>query len=284
MSLPRSSGILLHPTCLPGPFGIGDLGPEAHTFVNFLAAAGQSLWQVLPLGPTGYGDSPYQCLSAFAGNALLIAPELLVEAGLLADPDLREYPRLPADRVDYPEVIRAKRQLLGQAFERFEASASPTQGDRFEWFVRARAQRGWLADWTLFMALKHHLDGRPWVQWPRELRDREPEALEGARRALTREIRFEGFLQFLFFAQWATLRAHCAQNGIRLVGDVPIFVAYDSADVWAHRELFCLDAEGAPTSVAGVPPDFFSEDGQLWGNPLYDWKEHERTRYSWWIE
>lgn len=283
MTLPRSSGLLLHPTCLPGAFGIGDLGPEAHVFVDFLNAAGQGLWQVLPLGPTGFGDSPYQCLSAFAGNPLLISPELLASAGVLEPEALAGYGSFPGDHVDFEHVIIRKRALLRQAFERFDKGASASQRDRLERFTRARLHRGWLEDWALFMALKQNQEGRCWADWPADLRDRSDGALAAARRELAWEIRFEKFLQHVFFAQWADLKAHAAQNRIAIVGDVPIFVAYDSADVWANRDLFQLDRQGRPTAVAGVPPDFFSETGQLWGNPLYDWKRHDETHYRWWI-
>ncbi len=283
MTLPRSSGILVHPSSLPGPFGIGDIGPAAHVFVDFLNAAGQSLWQVLPLGPTGYGDSPYQCLSAFAGNPLLISPERLVADGWLEATDLAGFGSFDGAGVDFEHVIPAKFAILRKAFERFEKIASPAQRDRFERFTKARLHRGWLADWSLFMALKRHHGGLCWADWPAPLRDRQDSAIAEARRALTHEIRFEEFLQYAFFSQWADLKAHARQNGIALVGDVPIFVAYDSADVWANRDLFQLDKEGRPLAVAGVPPDFFSATGQLWGNPLYDWKRQDETRYAWWV-
>lgn len=284
MKLPRSSGLLLHPTSLPGPYGIGDLGPLAHYFVDFLAVAGQRLWQVLPLGPTSYGDSPYQCLSAFAGNPLLVSPDRLIEEGLLPREALEGYPHFPAERVDFEHVIPAKMQLLRRSFDHFESHATSYQRDRFERFRRAVIHRSWLPDFALFMALKSHHDGKCWADWSPDLRDRKPAALDEARRALAREIRFHEYAQWLFHKQWAELRAHAGQNGIRLVGDAPIFVAYDSADVWANRDFFLLDEEGKPTAVAGVPPDYFSKTGQLWGNPLYDWKQHEQTRYAWWTE
>ncbi|MBM3269918.1 MAG: 4-alpha-glucanotransferase [Candidatus Sericytochromatia bacterium] len=284
MKLPRTGGLLLHPTSLPGPYGIGDVGPLAHYFVDFLAAAGQRLWQVLPLGPTSYGDSPYQCLSAFAGNPLLVSPDRLIEDDLLPREALVGYPRFPADRVDYEQVIPAKERLLRKAFAHFEANAPGPQRDRFERFRRALVHQSWLPDYVLFAALKAHHGGKCWADWARELRDRKPAAIAEARSALAPEIRFQEFAQFCFHRQWADLRAHAAQNDIRLVGDAPIFVAYDSADVWAHRDLFKLDPEGRPLAVAGVPPDYFSETGQLWGNPLYDWKRHEETGYAWWTE
>ncbi len=284
MKLPRSSGLLLHPTSLPGPYGIGDLGPLAHYFVDFLAAAGQRLWQVLPLGPTSYGDSPYQCLSAFAGNPLLVSPDRLIEDGLLPREALVGYPHFSANSVDYENVIPAKQQLLRKSFEHYEKHAPGPQRDRFERFRRARMHQGWLPDFALFAALKAHHDGKCWADWAPELRDRKPAALAEARKVLAQEIRFQEYAQFLFHKQWAELRAHAGQNGIRLIGDAPIFVAYDSADVWAHRDLFELGPAGAPLAVAGVPPDYFSETGQLWGNPLYAWKRHEDTHYEWWID
>jgi 4-alpha-glucanotransferase len=284
MKLPRASGLLLHPTSLPGPFGIGDLGPLAHYFVDFLAVSGQRLWQVLPLGPTSYGDSPYQCLSAFAGNPLLVSPDRLIEEGLLTREALEGYPHFQADSVDFEHVIPAKLGLLRKSFDHYESHGSAPNRDRFERFRRAIIHQGWLPDFALFMALKAHHEGMPWVEWPAELRDRKPAALDAARKALAREIKFQEYAQYLFHRQWAELRAHASQNGIRMVGDAPIFVAYDSADVWAHRDLFQLDDVGKPSAVAGVPPDYFSETGQLWGNPLYDWKKHDETKYAWWID
>lgn len=284
MKLPRSSGLLLHPTSLPGPYGSGDLGPLAHYFVDFLAVSGQRLWQVLPLGPTSYGDSPYQCLSAFAGNPLLVSPDRLIEEGLLPREALEGYPHFPTDAVDFEHVIPAKMQLLRRSFDHYEAHATSTQRDRFERFRRAVVHRGWLQDFSLFMALKAHHGGKSWAEWAPELRDRKPAALDEARKVLAREIRFHEYAQWLFHRQWAELRAHAGQNGIRLVGDAPIFVAYDSADAWGNRDLFQLDSAGKPTAVAGVPPDYFSETGQLWGNPLYDWKKHDDSGYAWWIE
>ncbi|MBI6545620.1 MAG: 4-alpha-glucanotransferase [Cyanobacteria bacterium NC_groundwater_1444_Ag_S-0.65um_54_12] len=284
MKFSRASGLLFHPTALPGPYGIGDIGPPAHSFVDFLAASSQRLWQVLPLGPTGYGDSPYQCLSAFAGNPLLLSPELLFEAGLLPEAALDDYPALANDAVAYEQVIPAKYSLLQRSFAHFEAHASPGQRENFERFRRARGHQSWLPDFTLFMAIKKDQEGKCWVDWPPPLRDRDSEALTHARKVLAAEIHFQEYLQYLFFKQWAGLRQHAMQNRIRLLGDVPIFVAYDSADVWGNRQLFKLDDSGQPLVVAGVPPDYFSKTGQLWGNPLYDWEKHAETRYAWWIE
>ena len=279
MNFPRSSGILLHPTSLPGPYGIGELGPEAHAFADFLRDSGQRLWQVLPLGPTGYGDSPYQCFSAFAGNPLLISIEQLVSRGYLDPSYLSGKPDFPADNVDYGAVIAWKLPLLRKAYESF-ARGSAHQAE-FAAFCERHAS--WLEEFALFMALKDVHDLVIWTEWGRKLALREPAALEQARNDLHDEIECNKFIQFEFERQWCDLKAHCGRNDIRIMGDVPIYVALDSADVWAHRELFELDEDGKPRMVAGVPPDYFSATGQLWGNPIYRWAEHGRTGYAWWI-
>jgi 4-alpha-glucanotransferase len=278
----RASGILLHPTSLPGPYGIGDLGPAAYQFVDFLVAAGQTYWQILPLGPTGYGDSPYQTFSAFAGNPLLISPALLVEDGLLPPTALDDAPPFPAGWVDYGPVIDYKKQLLEQAFVSFEEQAALAQRHAVERF--AAAQQSWLDDFALFMALKDAHDGVPWTQWEPEVAARQPAALTGQRRRLERETRRHIFVQYLFFRQWTALKEYVSRRGIRIVGDAPIFAAHDSADCWAHRELFYLAPDGRPTLMAGVPPDYFSATGQLWGNPLYRWDVLAATGYAWWID
>ncbi|MCX7037747.1 MAG: 4-alpha-glucanotransferase [Spirochaetes bacterium] len=273
---PRASGILLHPTSLPGPDGIGDLGPAAFRFLDFLEAAGQSLWQVLPLGPTGYGDSPYACFSSFAGNPLLVSLESLVGLGLLAASDLEEPPVFPSDRVAYDRVIAWKLPLLSQAARRFLAGAgSPARG-RFDAFCAA--ERWWLDDYCLFMALKQVFDGRAraagrkggaWNDsWDRDIALREPAAMLRWKEALAEEIVVQQVIQFLFFEQWDAVRREAAARGIRIIGDLPIFAAPDSADVWANRE---------------CPPDYFAATGQLWGNPLYDWAEMERQNFRFWI-
>jgi len=277
----RNSGILLHPTSLPGPFGVGDLGAEARRFVDFLVRAGQTLWQVLPLGPTGYGDSPYQCFSAFAGNPLLISLEGLVEDGLLTADDLRDAPAFPDDHVDYGSVIAWRDQRLTRAAERFRAGNAPALEKDFDAFCSAQAS--WLDDFALFMALKEEHQLATWSTWPAELALRDPAALEAARARLAGAITKHKICQVAFFRQWAALRRYANQRGIRLIGDIPIFVAYDSADVWANRDLFFLDAKGKPTVVAGVPPDYFSATGQLWGNPLYRWDVMAERDYDWWI-
>jgi 4-alpha-glucanotransferase len=273
--------VLLHPTSLPGRFGIGDLGPSAEEFVRFLQAAGQSLWQVLPLGPTGYGDSPYQCFSAFAGNPLLVSPERLVESGLLEGGALAGAPAFPDARVDFGAVIPWKRALLERAAEGFASRGERAAKVRFHDWCAHHA--GWLEDYALFMALKDAGGGAPWSEWPAPLRRREPAALAAARETHAARLHAHRFAQWAFFHQWAALRAHAREHGIQLMGDAPIFVALDSADVWARPELFQLDAEGRPTAVAGVPPDYFSETGQLWGNPLYHWDALAGDGYAWWI-
>ncbi len=281
MKFNRASGVLLHPTSLPGPYGIGDLGPAALAFVDFLADSGCSLWQVLPLGPTGYGDSPYQCFSAFAGNPYLISPEGLLAEGLLHGADLQPLPPFPLERVDYGAVIPWKLALLERAWERFSAQeAHPLRAD-FAAFCQAQAV--WLDDFALFMALKEAHGGAPWTDWPADLRQREPAALAEARSTLAEQVERQRFFQFLFFRQWGALRAHARGRGVQIIGDIPIFVAHDSADVWARPDLFYLDEAGRPTVVAGVPPDYFSPTGQLWGNPLYRWERHKKDGYAWWI-
>ncbi|HET7752773.1 MAG TPA: 4-alpha-glucanotransferase [Anaeromyxobacteraceae bacterium] len=276
----RKSGILLHPTSLPGR-GVGDLGAPARAFVEFLVGAGQRLWQVLPLGPTGYGDSPYQVLSAFAGNPLLVSLEALRERGWLDDAELASAPRFDASTVEYDSVAPWKWGALRSAARRFEARASSSERRAFDAFVDA--ERAWLDDFGLFMALKDAHGGVAWTSWDPPLARREAAALDSARRRLDAEIAAHRFAQYAFFEQWRALREHARERGVELMGDLPIYVAHDSAEVWAHRELFRLDGSGRPVAVAGVPPDYFSATGQLWGNPLYDWSEHERTGYAFWI-
>ena len=268
MTVARSSGILLHPTSLPGPYGIGELGAEAHKFVDFLHKAGQRVWQVLPLGPTGYGDSPYQCFSAFAGNPLLISLETLVQRGYLQASDLESRPSFATDRVSFGALIGWKSSLLRKAAEAFQR-AIPSERDTFEAFCQQHA--AWLDEFALFMALKEVHDNVMWTKWGRTLRLREPAALDQARSELRDSIARNKFIQFEFERQWTDLKAHCASSGIRVMGDVPIYVALDSADVWANPGLFKLDDNGQPITVAGVPPDYFSATGQLWGNPIYRW-------------
>ncbi len=282
MSFNRASGILLHPTSLPGPYGIGDIGPQAYRWIEYLSKTGCSLWQVLPLGPTGYGDSPYQCFSAFAGNFYLVSPELLLEEDLLKPEDLIGAEKFPLERVDYGAIIPWKLALLERAFDRFQAGSFPALKMELAQFQADNS--GWLDDFALFMALKDAHGGAPWPSWEAPLRGRHPEALTAARRQHAHAIQSHIFRQFLFFRQWAEVHSHAAKEGIRIIGDIPIFVAHDSMDVWANSDLFYLDKVGKPTVVAGVPPDYFSATGQLWGNPLYRWELHADSGYKWWLE
>ena len=282
MIFPRSSGILLHPTSLPGPFGIGDLGPAAYAFADFLIAGGQSIWQVLPLGPTGYGDSPYACYSAFAGNTLLISPEQLITEGLLTSSDLPVSPSLPVDRVAFEEVHALKDGLLRKAFESYKRTTDTNLRSAFETFAQRYAD--WLDDYALFRALKDAHGGIAWNEWEPALVRRTPAALARAREQLQDQIEAQMFYQFLFFRQWFALKYYCNERAIKIVGDLPIFVAQDSADVWTNPEQFKLDRNGAPVVVAGVPPDYFSTTGQLWGNPLYNWDRMRDDGFKWWIK
>ena len=280
MTFTRSSGILLHPTSLPGPYGIGDLGPQAYRFVDWLSSAGCKLWQTLPLGPTGYGDSPYQCFSAFAGNPYLISLDELLKDGLLDESDLGPMKDLPGSHVDFGLVIPKKLDILQKAFSNFGS----TPGHLGKAFDAFRADNAfWLDDFSLFMAIKESHGGGPWSGWPEELRNRDNVAIVKTRRDLAESVSQYSFYQFLFFRQWNNLHSYTKEKGIQIIGDIPIFVAYDSADVWSHPELFFLDELGNPTVVAGVPPDVFSEDGQLWGNPLYNWDVHQNEKYAWWL-
>ena len=283
MRFPRSSGILLHPTSLPGRYGIGDLGSQAYAFVDFLVNSRQSLWQVLPLGPTGYGDSPYQCFSAFAGNPLLVSPERLVEEGFLPAAAVETVPAFPTTRVDYGWVIDYKTQLLRRAFAHFQEQANARQQGAFEAFCRQEA--AWLEDYALFMAVKtYHVQqhGGVWNTWPVEIARRTPEGRQKWRQKLHDDVAYHKFAQFLFSSQWQDLKRYANAEGVRIVGDVPIFVAFDSADVWANPDLFFLEEDGSPSVVAGVPLDYFSETGQRWGNPLYRWDRVAAEEYDWW--
>ncbi len=277
----RCSGILLHMTSLPSRHAIGDLGSGAHAFADFLAQAKQSLWQVLPLNPTdgAHGNSPYSSISAFAGNVLFISPEVLVDEGLLR-PEEVPPARQALDRVDYREAALEKRPLLDKACERFRSN-----GWRRDEYERFRALNvPWLDDYALFLVLKKRFGGAVWSSWPREFRDRDETCLADARSLSAADIEQACFLQFLFFRQWASLKERCGGMGIRLIGDIPIYVGYDSADVWTHRRIFKLGSDGRPSFVAGVPPDYFSETGQLWGNPVYDWDALAGSGFRWWID
>ncbi len=277
----RFSGILVHPTSFPSPYGIGDLGEGAYDFLDFLEESGQSLWQILPLGPTGFGDSPYQSFSAFAGQPLLISPEKLVDLGLLSKDDFEGMPEWNPRKVDYGAVILFKTKLFKKAFQTFHHTPDKTLLEEFEAFCQEEAY--WLDDYCLFMALKDAHEGRCWLEWEKELKFPDASAKAKYQRMLSQETAYYQFLQFLFDRQWRELLSYAHEHGISIIGDMPIFVAPDSCDVWANKELFQLDSKGYPTSVAGVPPDYFSATGQLWGNPLYDWDAHKKNGYQWWI-
>jgi 4-alpha-glucanotransferase len=277
----RSSGVLLHLTSLPGPFGSGDVGREATRFVDFLAAAEQRWWQMLPVGPPGYGDSPYSAASAFAGSPLLIDLEALMEAGLLRPHELDVAEPFPEERVDFAGVRAFREDRLARAFAAFTRRRDPAALAEFEAFTAAN--HAWLEDWALYRALKRAHGDTAWTEWPRPLRDRDPEALAAASERYAEAVDLARFEQHVFAAQWRSLRAVCAARGVALIGDLPIFVAHDSADVWQRRDLFQLDAAGMPEVVAGVPPDYFSATGQRWGNPLYRWDRLRNEGYAWWI-
>jgi 4-alpha-glucanotransferase len=283
MKFKRSSGILLHPTSLPGRFGVGDLGDEAYRFVDWLAAAGQVFWQVMPLGPTGYGDSPYSSFSAFAGNTTLVSPEKLVEAKLLEEADIEDAPDLPNERVDYGKVIKHKRALLEKAFRNFKEKIETDAALRRDYEGFLEFSTVWLDDYALFGALRDARDGAQWREWESGLARRDPAKLEDARSAHAEGIEAHKFFQYVFFGQWLKLKKYANERGIKIIGDMPIFVAHDSADVWSRRDLFKLEEDGRPTVVAGVPPDAFSETGQLWGNPIYDWERMREDGFAWWV-
>ena len=282
MNFPRSSGVLLHPTSLPGPHGVGDFGPEAYRFVDFLHSAGQRLWQVLPLNPTGYADSPFQCFSASAGNPLLISLERLVDRGVLSKNDLEGAPAFPVDSVNYGAVIGFKIPRLQRAARSFFANVSSTERRRFEEFLQRNAT--WLDDFALFMAVKDAHGQVAWTEWPSDIRARQNEAVKHWSDKLARSIEAQKYFQFEFFRQWQDLRDYGREHGIRVIGDLPIYVAHDSVDVWSNRQFFLLDESGRPLKIAGVPPDYFSATGQCWGNPIYNWPLLKQTGYAWWLE
>ncbi len=281
-SIPRSSGILLHPTSLPGRFGIGEIGPQAHAWLESMHRMGQKLWQMLPLGPTGYGASPYQSLSSFAGNPMMISFEALVMDGVLKPSDLAVIPAFPPHKVDFQAAEEVRTAFLKLAAQRFitQCDASPLLQRAFDVFCER--EQDWLDDYALFIALKGDNEGRAWNEWPKELAMRQPEAMAEAMVRLESEIEEVKALQFFFNRQWTKLHARAAELGIRLIGDIPIFTAHDSSDVWARPDLFELDEAGNPITVAGVPPDYFSATGQRWGNPLYKWSAHLEEGFSWW--
>lgn len=280
MNFPRASGILLHPTSLPSNYGIGDLGEEAYRFVDFLEAAKQTYWQILPLGPTGYGDSPYQSFSAFGGNTNLISPEILVEEQLLTEDEINDRPDFPRDRVDFGAVIDWKNNLLRKAYERFRLTTSVNLRGSFETFTQQVAE--WLDDYALFRAIKQTQGQKLWLEWDEPLKMRDEEALLEARENLLEEIQAQKFYQFLFFKQWTRVKNYANGKGIKIIGDVPIFISLDSADVWRNPKQFKLNEDLTPKVVAGVPPDYFSKTGQLWGNPIYDWDHMRSDGFDWW--
>ncbi|OQX29139.1 MAG: 4-alpha-glucanotransferase [Spirochaeta sp. LUC14_002_19_P3] len=281
MHFPRRGGILLHITALPGPYGIGTLGANALNFLDWLQAAGMSYWQICPLGPTGYGDSPYQSFSAFAGNPNLIDLNNLVGLGLLDKADLLPLENLPDSHVDFGRIIPLKAAVLRSAWQRFQRMGRLSKLSRN--FRQFTAAEDWLDDYSLFMAARESQNGAPWNQWPRPLRFREASALKELRSAQKDEANYQCFIQFLFHQQWQELKKEASARGIGIIGDLPIFVSFDSADSWSHPELFQLDAERNPTHAAGVPPDYFSTTGQLWGNPLYNWQAMEQNGFEWWL-
>jgi len=276
----RSSGILLHISSLPGKYGIGSLGCEARRFVGFLAETNQKLWQILPLGPTGYGNSPYQCYSAFAGNSIFIDLKDLVEDGLLDTEDLKQHPSFPEKRVDYDRVGEYKQELLKLAYQNFQEKFDHFKN---EYYTFLGEHSWWLDDYALFRALKESGEQKTWNGWTPDLKFRDEHALQIQRHKLDQTIGFHRFLQFIFFRQWFALKKYANEKNVSILGDIPLYISYDSSDVWANQDIFLLDKDGKPTLVGGVPPDYFSETGQLWGNPVYNWPRLKERRYDWWI-
>jgi 4-alpha-glucanotransferase len=282
MKLFRASGVLLHPTSLPGKYGIGDLGSDAKKFIDVLAKTGQKLWQILPLGPTGYGNSPYQSYSGFAGNHFLISPELFLKEGLLEASDLKNMPEFPIHRTDYSNMEGYKVKLLKKSYEYFKASKNKTLADEFKKFCGKK--KSWLEDYSLFMALKDHHKGTPWYEWEQNLVKRKPEALKRWKEKLSDQIEFHKYLQFQFFKQWGALKKYAHDKGLKIIGDIPIYVAHNSAEVWVTPQYFKVDESGRLTGLSGVPPDYYCSTGQLWGNPTYRWDVLKETDFAWWVE
>ena len=275
----RRAGILCHPTSLPGPFGIGDFGQEAYDFIDFLVKAGQSFWQILPLTPVGYGNSPYQSHGAFAGNIYLISPELLQKKGYLTKLQLANPPDFDLDQVEFERVYKYKNALFQMAYENFKKDPGAIR-----LFTKFCAENDWLHDFAFFESLSEFLGHLPLTDWPKPLFDKEAAALGKYIERLGDEINYRKFLQFEFYSQWAEVKAYANKNGVKIIGDLPIFVSGNSADYWANKELFLRDKDGLPAAIAGVPPDYFSETGQLWGNPLYDFKAQKQNNYEWWVK
>ena len=278
----RVSGILLHPTSLPSPYGIGDLGQAAYDFIDFLKASGQHLWQTLPLTPTGFGDSPYQGFSAFAGQPLLVSPECLMKLGLLEAWELNDCPVGQEEKVDYGAIIPWKTRILRIAASRFEGKADKALLEEYEEFLEDNMD--WLGDYALYMACKDMHEGREWLAWKEEYRKPTAQVKAKLQVLLKEEVKYYYFVQFMFHKEWLELKEYANENNVEIIGDIPLFVSLDSADVWANQELFQLDSEGYPVVVAGVPPDYFSATGQLWGNPLYDWKVQKKDGFKWWVQ
>ncbi|MEW6507049.1 MAG: 4-alpha-glucanotransferase [Bacteroidota bacterium] len=279
MKIERSAGILLHPTSLPGKFGIGDLGPEAYNFADFMKSAGQTLWQVFPLGPTGYGDSPYQSFSTFAGNPLLVSPELLFRDGLLDKSDLENPPAFDPHKIDFGKLIGYKTSLLRKAYEKF-LRMNHNIDDECGDFCKHNSF--WLEDYSLFMAVKSYHNGIAWLQWAEDIAFRKESAVKSWKEKLIKDVNYNKFVQYVFNKQWKKLKEYTHNAGIKIIGDLPIFIAYDSSDLWSNKEQFTVRENGSLEFVAGVPPDYFSETGQLWGNPLYKWKVMEKDNFCWW--
>ncbi|HBX51364.1 MAG: 4-alpha-glucanotransferase [Bacteroidetes bacterium RIFOXYA12_FULL_35_11] len=284
MNIERSSGILLHPTSLPGKYGIGTLGKEAFSFIDFLYEAGQKIWQILPLGPTGFGNSPYQCYSSVAGNPFLIDLEKLVEEGWIPQNELDNIGSyiFSEDTVNFNDVIIFKEQMLHKAYLNFKLSATEKEQNVFEFFCTENEK--WLYDYALFMALKMHFNNTSWNEWEIDIKLRKKDALKTISNHLQDEIEYQQFIQWLFFRQWEVIKEYAGSKKINIIGDIPLYVSYDSADVWTHPELFLLDKERKPIMVAGVPPDYFSETGQYWGNPIYNWEQIEKNNFKWWVD
>jgi len=277
MQFDRASGVLLHVTSLPSRYGIGDLGEEAYNFVDFLNNANQRLWQILPLNPPGHGESPYNCFSAFAGNPLLINIDKLIQSGLLKTEEAADIPSFAETKVEFPRVIQFKNELFLKAFNRFNELH---EGDGYTQFKKQN--RYWLSDFCLYMAVKEHFDNRVWNLWDTDIAFRQKQIIERYQNKLADKIRYQEFLQYIFSKQWSELKSYANHKGIKIIGDLPIFVAHDSSDVWVYPELFDLDGKGNPRKIAGVPPDYFSRTGQLWGNPHYNWERMQEDNFLWW--
>ena len=280
-ALTRTAGVLVHPTSFPSPYGIGDMGKEAYEFVDFLEKAGQRMWQILPLTPTGFGDSPYQSFSAFAGQPLIISPGKLMELGLLEEADLEDCPAGDGTTVNYGVIVPWKNKILKKAYENFKNVTDKELLKAYKTFIKDN--KDWLKDYSLFMACKDKHEGRNWLSWDEEYRNPSKTVKKTMATLFEEDMGYYNFVQFMFYKQWSELRAYANAKDIKIIGDMPLFMSMDSADVWANQGLFQLDSKGYPLAVAGVPPDYFSATGQLWGNPLYDWKAHKKEKYKWWI-